>query len=412
MNRTLCHLLGALYVKRVPNICCSQICKISTDSSKLVRMKRIPANPGIENRLDILKMESPEFEKLEPEKIDLEDLESDFMEVDKMHEEYEREKRVAADKLAYEITKKKHFKPPKLPNLLMWTEKEQIRHLHQLDSIEWSPEKLSENFPATPEIIKKLLKSRWKPKSESDITHHDRSVQRNWSALMKGKYNLDPELKRHFLSFSSRQLNYPQATEPVREEVVIYNRPLGSHEFSDIVKNFSKDNSTSVDNSLEMSIADLAPPKLNRKSADPRADSFVMPSKFRSGKELLPLKQYKEKVLRLANEEGEGDELSRRYYDHLKKGIVEKKEGELSVVEGLQVEESPPSRTNKWPIEKRAKGETAFTPKMLEVYMKAEQYKMKIKIPEEEIDPSAVYKVKDCFYDADGKFLYRVPGLT
>lgn len=38
-------------------------------------------------------------------------------------------------------------------------------------------------------------------------------------------------------------------------------------------------------------------------------------------------------------------------------------------------------------------------------------YPNKIEIPEDKYVKGCLYKVKDCFYDDDGKFLYRVPGL-
>lgn len=38
-------------------------------------------------------------------------------------------------------------------------------------------------------------------------------------------------------------------------------------------------------------------------------------------------------------------------------------------------------------------------------------YPNKIEIPEDKFVKGYLYKVKDCFYDDDGEFLYRVPGL-
>lgn len=37
--------------------------------------------------------------------------------------------------------------------MLLWSEKEQIRLLSQTDPDLWTPEKLSQSFPATPDII-------------------------------------------------------------------------------------------------------------------------------------------------------------------------------------------------------------------------------------------------------------------
>lgn len=54
----------------------------------------------------------------------------------------------------YSITERRHFKPPKEPNMLTWSEKEQIRFLHQTEPDQWSPLSLAQSFPASPRIIK------------------------------------------------------------------------------------------------------------------------------------------------------------------------------------------------------------------------------------------------------------------
>lgn len=41
----------------------------------------------------------------------------------------------------------------------------------------------------------------------------------------------------------------------------------------------------------------------------------------------------------------------------------------------------------------------------------ANHIEMKIHIPKELYKEDAIYKVEDCFYDDQGEFLYRVPGL-
>jgi hypothetical protein len=43
----------------------------------------------------------------------------------------------------------KYFRPEKELNLLTWSEKEQIRYLHNSDEDTWTVEKLSESFPAS-----------------------------------------------------------------------------------------------------------------------------------------------------------------------------------------------------------------------------------------------------------------------
>jgi hypothetical protein len=50
--------------------------------------------------------------------------------------------------------KRRHFKEEKLPNMITYIEKQQIRHLHKEDPETWSIDKLADSFPASPAIIK------------------------------------------------------------------------------------------------------------------------------------------------------------------------------------------------------------------------------------------------------------------
>lgn len=43
--------------------------------------------------------------------------------------------------------------------------------------------------------------------------------------------------------------------------------------------------------------------------------------------------------------------------------------------------------------------------------LNALKYPEKIRIPKEKYKRGSTYKVNDCFYDYDGEFLYRVPGM-
>lgn len=80
------------------------------------------------------------------------DLESDFMEVHKTHMRSEREEIADRERIKRQIIKRKYFSQ-KLPNFLTWSEKLQIRYLHNKDPEEWNVEKLSGGFPALPSVI-------------------------------------------------------------------------------------------------------------------------------------------------------------------------------------------------------------------------------------------------------------------
>lgn len=53
----------------------------------------------------------------------------------------------------HQIVKDKYFKE-NMPNLLTWSEKEQIRHLNYEHPDEWIPERLAESFPVTVPVLK------------------------------------------------------------------------------------------------------------------------------------------------------------------------------------------------------------------------------------------------------------------
>lgn len=106
-------------------------------------------DPGINRRKTAL--ENVEGE-LDPEDVDFDEWESDFMDVHKSHRGHVEEVERKHERLKYQIVKQKYFKV-KNPNFLTWNDKQQIKYLYSTNSKEWTFEKLSESFPALPEII-------------------------------------------------------------------------------------------------------------------------------------------------------------------------------------------------------------------------------------------------------------------
>lgn len=103
-------------------------------------------DPGIKGRAKLL--EPSELEEVE----NIDDLESDFMDIHKSHKQYLRDVEAQNERLKYLIVKRKYFKQ-KFPNFLTWHDKEQIKYLHTTDPEEWTIDRLSESFPALPEVI-------------------------------------------------------------------------------------------------------------------------------------------------------------------------------------------------------------------------------------------------------------------
>lgn len=74
------------------------------------------------------------------------------MQVHKTHKRSEADELANSERIKQQIIKRKYFSQ-KLPNFLTWSEKLQIRYLHNKDPEEWSVERLSGGFPALPSVI-------------------------------------------------------------------------------------------------------------------------------------------------------------------------------------------------------------------------------------------------------------------
>jgi hypothetical protein len=73
----------------------------------------------------------------------------------------------------------------KMFNLLTWDAKEQIKYLNLNEPHIWTPERIAECFPISVQSAKKLLTSKWAPKTLDDLADHDQRVIYNWSQLAK-----------------------------------------------------------------------------------------------------------------------------------------------------------------------------------------------------------------------------------
>lgn len=73
--------------------------------------------------------------------------------VGEAYNEHQNETLIGKYELRHRIVKEKYFKE-NMPNLLTWSEKEQIRHLASSEPDEWTPEKIAESFPITVPVVK------------------------------------------------------------------------------------------------------------------------------------------------------------------------------------------------------------------------------------------------------------------
>lgn len=120
-------------------------------SRRKLASRRHSANSGIRNQVKAIGIKENELFENDEE---FEDYETDFFNLHKTYDQHKDEMDKMMEKEKYYIVKHKYFKPTKQPNFLTWNDKEQIRYLHQNDPDDWTIDKLSESFPALPDVIK------------------------------------------------------------------------------------------------------------------------------------------------------------------------------------------------------------------------------------------------------------------
>lgn len=166
-----------------------------------------PKLPGVRRRLGLIQRkegENVDLEDLDPH--DISQFESDLMEVGKSFEYHQRDMIHAKERLKQQIVASKYFKQQE-PSFLTFIEKHQIQKLHKSDPEEWTVQRLSESFPALPESIRKVLKSKWIPDSVETVVRYDNNVIQNWEKFRSGNLVVSDALRDHLMKFKDRQIS-------------------------------------------------------------------------------------------------------------------------------------------------------------------------------------------------------------
>ncbi|KAL5274276.1 hypothetical protein ACFFRR_000812 [Megaselia abdita] len=327
------------------------------------------------------------------------DIESDFMSVDKSHKDHLDESRQFKKKVELWRTKQKYFNT-KNPNFLTYIEKEQIKLLHTRDPEEWNPEKLSESFPATPETIAKICKAKWIAASEDRIKKHDERVLRNWNLLKSGNLPIfDRDLKEHLERFSNRSLkdlkNVP--LDGVRKPIEL-SRPVGN-EFSSIItscEKYQEDPKLLESQRKERtSVSGTSP--LNGKGED---ETFLLDKVV--SKENLRFQDLKSLIKPVKSLPLQND-------------LVNSTTEPSKSLEPINLPQNPSGtgvvKENLFALEKFEKSEITISKEDADKFQ-ISPIKEKVYIPRKLYKKGSTYRVEDCYYDSDGEFLYRVPGMT
>nr|XP_022919458.1 uncharacterized protein LOC111428249 [Onthophagus taurus] len=360
--------------------------KYKSTIAKRVSKRNRSVNPGVNLQRRILSENEAELKR-----IDLDSIEADFTNLECSHKDFVEETKAIKEQEQYLIVREKYFKE-KYPNFLTWSDKLQIRHLYSTDPEEWCVEKLSHGFPALPEVIKKIVKSSWSKTNPNKIKNHDLSVEKNWDLFKEGKLDLPSELKEHLNKFTSRKMNHFELSaekKPVIKKI--------DGEFSEILKSYDRLKNKNKEN-FECNESEKIQLKKTKKlggntmlinSGDLENDKIM-----KKDNKLVTLSELKN---RIGKKSEMGNDLSME--DQL---LLRENKIELENVKeiGSIVDISELKNTNYLSTQVKSKKD-----------FKHLEYPEKIIIPKDKFKKGYTYKLNDCFYDCDGLFLYRVPGM-
>lgn len=352
------------------------------------RRVRNPSNPGIGKQMKAMS-EAPgkPFHPDDPE--DYSHLETDFCNVEHTQRTQKREEAFHHERIKHMIVRSKYFKGTQL-NFLTWAEKEQIRHLHHNDADEWSAQKLVDSFPADELTITKILRANWQPRNDVRVRKHDDGVRRAWQTLLNGHIgDMDPKLRDHLMKFSARRvLTETQQTGVVAKTSSVREK-TGNNEFLNIITSCKK---YSEPEAAEQQMD----AKLELPNRPPDSDSFLLG------------KVNKSKPLMFKQLTGIPDNGGQRNGTESRHNPFHDPRREQAVTSA--VPESGVAQTQ-CHVQKYETTEVQSTEAELKkLSMPAIQDH--ISIPKALYRRGATYKLRDCYYDDDGEFLYRVPGMT
>lgn len=359
-----------------------------------------------------------------------------------------RENKRIQEQLKRRIVKNKVFKEIE-PNFLTYIEKDQIKKLHENNPTEWTPEKLSESFPALPETIKKILKVKWIPKSVERILQYDNKVIENWKQLKTGQLVVNDTLKQHLMKFKNRKIHLCDKETLMKNFIppeIEFPKPKSSF-FSNIIKN-STDKKSVMENKLissqninkdinkdkkNFNITEKKDIKLFKETND--SMNICLTKKYNTEEKTLLFEEFMKNKLNNPNEISYEEKIA---LTNIYKKYIESKNSEdisFNIMNSIEKDSTIEKKNiditknlskykNSILNIKTDATEFKLTTKLndnisLDTYIKERnsfmdtnfEYSKRIKIPQNVYKQGMTYRIKDCYYDDDGEFLYRIPGL-
>lgn len=223
---------------------------------------------------------------------------------------------------------------------------------------------------------------------------HDTSVKENWKAFKKGEMENIPEnLKEHLKKFSDRSLIFKPFEVPAKIEVV--KKPNIPTEFSEIITSYEN----MINNTKKIEATAIAEEGKTKKQVDIIEQNArkIKPNVKITNVTLEELRNEIKSGIISGKEIGIDDKI---ILDHSKE-----KEGDTNIVQLDSVEMNNIIEKTKY------QSNDELTKKTERDYSHL-IYPERIIIPKNKWKHGCTYKVNDCFYDSDGTFLYRVPGMS
>lgn len=227
-------------------------------------------------------------------------------------------------------------------------------------------------------LFQKLLKFPWKPATEQRIARHDASAMRNWRELKEGTLDIPESLREHFLKFSERAI--PALKKSSIKIDVTQEEKMG--EFEKIIKKCA-----SKDHNENQTESDCNTVNNNRE-------------KVKKDNKTLTLDELTSNI-KSRLEKGQKVNLPDQLIISSVSDATEIKPNLIPDIEVSNIIDNKSSELTDFKEEKNK----------LEV-VSGTNYPERIRIPKKAYKKNATYKVNDCFYDHDGRFLYRVIGMT
>lgn len=353
--------------------------------------------------------------------------EADFNQLAHSHRAHRTEQAAERERIKQRTVGAKYFRTAS-PNFLTWAEKEQIRRLHAGDPDEWPLERLAAAFPADGETVAKLVRARWTPRNDERIRRHDEAVRAAWQAFDAGDVgDMDATMRAHLQQFGGGRSAVPvKATVPgIAVEKRLPKLDRVKDDFTKILTSCHQFKGIDAGRQSGPPPSAMPPalPSVRSRSASSEENTFLL-GKVRETKAMMyhELDEVAEKEpvdrttparhahnpfhdpRRASNNTGQYDDAD----------DVGEHDTDVAVAASSR-------RQSKFPHPNVSQNDM-IVPKyeMTEVQpsdadlrrMSMPAIRDQITIPAKLWRRGATYKLADCYYDDDGEFLYRVPGMT